>query len=397
MEKGVRAHFEEILFDPLKNIKGSRCLIVDCKSIIKDTRYSALKRHLEQVHESKFQKIREEVFATLDDDNNFPLQRAKLIQDLIEFVTVNGRPINAIYDSGFQNLLNRQVRQLAKVGCDVSVTRGSIMNRIQMLAGRVREEIFYELKGKSICLLVDIATRHNRSVLGVNAQYVSDGNVILRTLGVITLNCRHTAQNLAAYMIDLLKNYGVSLDQVIAFVSDNGANMLATRKYLNKVLSDDKDGEEEASDNEEEENDGQERVHGDPTMAILLSGNYYSDLLKAIGSEFAHEGVEVIHGVRCAAHTIQLAVNGSVDNSLASNQKQLLQKVQDIVKKLRTQNGLIEIKNRNLIVPLLNNDTRWSTKYLMVRLSFYMFIMIIIMSYVRHCFFYSFKMNFSKR
>lgn len=95
LEQLTRQHFK---FDD--KVNKNKCDITDCKSILTGDNFFTLKRHIECVHPSTWTKITEEAYSEGDDDDNYPLQREKMLQSFVETVTVNGRPINALFDSG---------------------------------------------------------------------------------------------------------------------------------------------------------------------------------------------------------------------------------------------------------------------------------------------------------
>lgn len=67
-----------------------------------------------------------------------------------------------------------------------------------------------------------------------------------------------------------------------------------------------------------------------------------------------------IVGIRCVAHTLQLAVLDSLkDNTI----QKLLNKVRGLVRKLRNQNYVYLIKKEKLKTPILDCLTRWNSTY----------------------------------
>jgi len=67
-----------------------------------------------------------------------------------------------------------------------------------------------------------------------------------------------------------------------------------------------------------------------------------------------------IVGIRCVAHTLQLAVLDSLKDSTI---QKLLNKVRGLVRKLRNQNYVYLIKKENLKTPILDCLTRWNSTY----------------------------------
>lgn len=354
----------------------SRCEVVDCKSVLKGNKPSALRRHFESVHSSKFTEILEEACSMGEDDENYPLLREKLIQSMVEQVTVDGRSIKSLFDSGFQKSIEWTLRMLAKNGNELNINRLMVIKRIESMSQQVVEEIKNELKGRKFNLLIDIATRHFRSVLGINIQYAYAGEVRLRTIGVITLHSNHTGENIVNHILDLFKKYDVSINQLFAYTSDNGPNVLLAGQLLNAKVG-------EFNPSEEQELEEELRMQANPAMQVLLDNNYHAGLLETIGDEFKNKGITSVHGVRCGVHTLQLSVEDAIkeyDDELFINQ------IMGAVKKLRTKNVLDILEDNGFKRPILANDTRWNTVYLMVSST---------LNYLVHLFTFGKKTNFS--
>lgn len=60
----------------------------------------------------------------------------------------------------------------------------------------LRNKIIKEIQNKLISLIIYVVTRINRSFLGIHLQYVIDGKIVLRTIGLIELTESHTGTNL---------------------------------------------------------------------------------------------------------------------------------------------------------------------------------------------------------
>lgn len=68
-------------------------------------------------------------------------------------------------------------------------------------------------------------------------------------------------------------------------------------------------------------------------------------------------------GVRCAAHTLQLAIHDVIKEN---NVNHVLQKARYIVKKLRSSLMLIALKTIKLKMPILDYITRWCSTFNML-------------------------------
>lgn len=87
-------------------------------------------------------------------------------------------------------------------------------------------------------------------------------------------------------------------------------------------------------------------------------------MLERLFNETVYLGVN-IYGIKCAAHTLQLAVRKAMKNS---NVAELMKICQLVVKLLRKPRIINEIRSNNLeyFLPRYDCLTRWSSTYLMV-------------------------------
>lgn len=81
-----------------------------------------------------------------------------------------------------------------------------------------------ELRGKEICLKLDSATRKERSVLAICAQFLEKSKMVLRTLAVHELNKSHTVEVIRDEVAHVLAKYEVDIGQIYVVTTDNGAN-----------------------------------------------------------------------------------------------------------------------------------------------------------------------------
>lgn len=211
---------------------------------------------------------------------SYEVQRLKLIHSCVE---INGRPLIALEDSGYQNSIEFQLKYLAKHGCKLTINAKTVKPHIEEMANEIRKKIKIALNGKVISVMADIATKNHRGILSINAQYYSAGRINLITLGMLEMNIRHTAENIKDMIVELLNEYEISIDQVYSFTADNAASMKLTAKLLNAAA--DEFVEDEADD------------YGfDPTGDFA---SHMQQLAVLIGREYRMPSVI---GVGCAAH-----------------------------------------------------------------------------------------------
>ncbi|XP_065315485.1 uncharacterized protein LOC135924356 [Gordionus sp. m RMFG-2023] len=101
------------------------------------------------------------------------------------------------------------------------------------------ENIKKEVYQKLISLKLDIATRYDRSILGINIQFINNGKIKLRTLCMKVIKERHTSEYLKKIILDVLKEYEIKIEQIYTITTDNAANMIKLIKLL--ILHDEED------------------------------------------------------------------------------------------------------------------------------------------------------------
>jgi hypothetical protein len=141
----------------------------------------------------------------------------------VEMVTVNGRPLSIVADSGFRKILDPILDAMPG---SVSINPHNIRDGVHEIATKLREMIKVEVKNKLVSVKVDGASRLDRSVLGVNIQYINDGKIVLRTLAVRELFEKHTSSHLRDVILDILKEFDIGANQIYTITTDNGANMV---------------------------------------------------------------------------------------------------------------------------------------------------------------------------
>ena len=79
---------------------------------------------------------------------------------------------------------------------------------------------------------VDVASRHGRSFLGINVQYIMAGKIKVRTLSVQELRDNATSEYLLSIINSVLQTFGIDIEDVYSFTTDNGSNMIKLRKLI---------------------------------------------------------------------------------------------------------------------------------------------------------------------
>lgn len=81
-------------------------------------------------------------------------------------------------------------------------------------------------------------TIHKHSSLDSQKHYNND-KVVVRNLGIIHLTTRHTGENIAVLVDQILSSYGASIRQIFAITTDNGSNMIKTTRVINEMFGND--------------------------------------------------------------------------------------------------------------------------------------------------------------
>lgn len=349
----------------------AKCLVTDCKSELKTKTKSHLTRHIEQMHPSKLRLIEECSINTM----SLPILRQSTLNLLVRHVTIHGRPLASINDGSFRELLSeRMIRLRARGPHKLNVNLKMLKKTILDMAEQVKEKIKQEISGKKLSLMMDIASKHHRSILGVSLQLIVDGEIKTRTIMMEKFLKRHTAKNLAQMLNGLFTAYGIPLYNVFALTSDNGRNMLATTNELDEL----------ALTNADEWFD----TDIASSLVSMIEQEDRSELLAQIAQEmYNNENIvpfnyEFITAVRCGSHTYQRAVEAAWDSSKCIDTDiQLIDVIssgRSVVKELRTGIWLIFLEESDVPIPAMDNNTRWFSIYIMVRHRHFNFDLILI-------------------
>lgn len=315
-------------------------------------------------------------------------KRLQMIQSFAEIVTVNGRPFEYLCDSGFRRLTQKDLDELAAGGMPIHFSNHyqELKKYIAHLADEIQSEIKKDFQERFVCILMDIGTKNNKSMLGISGQCMIDDKVRLHSLGVMPLDSSHTASYLLIKLKECLQKYEIIYDDVISFTTDNGSNLIAlTNKF------------EELMDNEStENNDCIEQEVPQPIVQIddpiqplneneikeiltavaneeeldriLNEEDDYDQLFNEIASKFS-QTTTLVNRVRCGAHTLQLMVLNALDKS---DFRRILTLCRAATKFLRNQTSRYDLKGAGIAdpLPVMYCTTRWDADLLMVRTFF---------------------------
>lgn len=333
----------------------SKCNI--CNKILIGKVKGNLMRHLRLIHKLGMKD------AVISDDGNVRTLRVKIsaatvYSACIEMCTINGRPLKALNDSGFQRLLQPILDAFTRVGIKISLTLPVIHDYLDVYAHRMKDEIKRDINGSMVCIKMDIVKRLRRSILGINAQYIKNDKIIIRTLNMREMRSSNSAEYICSMLLETLTDFGISQRQVFSITTDNGPNIVKSVDVFcefaqsNDFAFDD-DILQSALEEDLDDDDIEDSEQKDSEHEILRQ------VVQIFGNEF-------IKGFTCATHTVQLIVNHALGEKSKLNAAKLVQKFRQVSYMMGKPNILYLIKAEGLLFPKKDNATRWSSFFYML-------------------------------
>lgn len=352
------------------------CQIEGCGKIYSGYRTTNLWRHLESAHREIYEhvlperKVRKKARC-----ENFILD---MRQAIVELCTVNGRPFSIVEDSGFVKMVNiacetagENSPDYLKIHIPAEFNVETLKTDINAAYLYIKMQISLEVKNTLVALMVDIRSKRGKAILGIQIQYIVDDKIKVRTIGMIRMLRPHTGAYIAELIESKLKEYNISLDQIYSLTTDNGANMLKAVSLVGHSARDLVSLEEECEEIDDE-------LLIDPTELESLicelwdiNDNTNLDGAESVLTEAAaiirggdNSSIEYALGLSCGAHTLQLEIFGSIKQW--DNETGLVGKCRTIMARLKNQNFIDILVNRNCNLPINDSNPRWWTIYMMV-------------------------------
>lgn len=360
-----------------------------CSSLSSD---SAAIRHLRTKHGEYHKAIAENKskfkLPVQEDEIEFQVKVSpSYIWDAILQLTIfNGLAFATVIASGFKKLVYPIIAGLKSKNIDLTINTENLKSKLKNRSDQMKDYVRQELKGNIVSLMLDIATRHNRAIFGINVAFFDGNEVQIRTLAMYPIRMSHTANNLFKLVKEILAEYNIRIEQIIAVTTDNARNLKKMTRLMNEdlmktmrdITSDDLlsmfngnipsvDDELDGADENESDSEGTRETYDEYSFdPEIFDTVYFTDLLVSLRGEIQAEFDSLINNVPCAAHTINLVVAGAIESCLRTNS--MIEKARKLVKKLRTPTlrNLLEIGGRKM--SLLDVPTRWSSVYTMVGL-----------------------------
>lgn len=176
------------------------------------------------------------------------------------------------------------------------------------------------------------------------------------------LTTSHTSELLKSEIEGVLATYNLTFDNVYSSTADNARNMSHLAELLgSKECSLEADeifdyGELLSEEDVDGEQDYLSTTVAEDIDNLSLAERLVLDTIKMCPD--CH-----VQGMRCACHTLQLAVADAMD---ACNVKKDIDSARGLVKKLRTPTVSYLLATRGKNKPAIDNDTRWNSSLKMV-------------------------------
>lgn len=284
----------------------------------------------------------------------------EIINACVDLLTVNALPLSALEYPAFKKILQPYVIALKMKGINLVINRTNIKHQLDKRALEIKKFIKREIRHKMVSLMTDIASRYNRSILGVNIAYMDSGQTKIRTIGMHVIRCSQTAKNIVNMIKKDLSDYGIQLKQLMSVTTDNGKNFIKAVSLLDLDFQLETQNSQPREGNDCDDSDDEYHIDQD-----IFDSQYYDDLLANVQAEFEQcIYMNMIHGIACAAHCLHLVIT----NAIAKNRstKLLLDKCRELAKKLRTPKLRAMLETSVLHMATIDVVTRWNSVYSMV-------------------------------
>ncbi|KAL5246159.1 hypothetical protein ACI65C_013567 [Semiaphis heraclei] len=205
-------------YDKLTNI--SKCSVQNCTASLKGKHGSNLEKHIFAYHKTQYVELQNAKSNTSDTSISNSATAEKLMTNFmkkqcitinmseqilltacVELVTMNGRPLTMMKDSGFRKIIDPILVGLGSQANCININEHNIKKHISDTASNIISTITQDMDNKLVSLKVDGVTRHNKSFLGINVQYMLGNTMDLRikTLAIFELTQQNTDNDLTQF------------------------------------------------------------------------------------------------------------------------------------------------------------------------------------------------------
>lgn len=187
-----------------------KCNVAGCTSNLSDKSSSI--RHLKRVHPELTEAIDANKKQQISPDSieiRTKVNPSKIWNAVAQMIIFGAIPFAILLSKGFRYLIEPFAVAFRNVGLNFPMNALHLQNFIGEKVVELKKIISNEAKNNMICLLLDIASRFNRSILGVNIVYWFDGKKRTRTIGMHTLKVSQTGRNLFDIIKSMLSEFDI--------------------------------------------------------------------------------------------------------------------------------------------------------------------------------------------
>lgn len=139
----------------------------------------------------------------------------------VEMCSVNMWPFKQLRHSGLSRIVAPIIDQSRRCGIPLSNQPEAIEAYSISEQSKIKDIIRDELDGKLFSIMIDATTTQSRSILGIAAQYIQKGQVVVRTLGMRRMMEDHSGASLSKILKTVLYEFGANPVMVYAMTTDN--------------------------------------------------------------------------------------------------------------------------------------------------------------------------------
>lgn len=144
----------------------------------------------------------------------------------VEMCSVNMWPFKQLRHSGLSRIVAPIIQQSRRCGIPLSNQPEAIEEYSISEQLKIADIIRDELNGKLFSIMIDATTTQSRSILGIAAQYIQGGQVVVRTLGMRRMMEDHSGASLSKILKTVLYEFGVNPAMVYAITTDNEKSVI---------------------------------------------------------------------------------------------------------------------------------------------------------------------------
>ena len=180
-----------------------------------------------------------------------------------------------------------------------------------------------------VFIKIDGVTRLRSHFLGISVEYYDEEHCLtVKTLALVDIEANYTSSHLKEILLDTLKQFNISKQEVLVCVVDNASNMTRTVQLLTK--------DDEDEDDDEEIEEIQDSLSIDHTI-------YY---------------------MRCAEHTLQLGIRDLLKKERTEKFLTNLRKLAQHLRSPQTDGILKSRANKKMLIHM---PCTWGSTFLMLQ------------------------------